>query len=327
MRIQGPAFVPSGIHKRAYLVTLSKSTPSLIESAGSTAVPDQVSIDEPSFEMYKVEHPLALSTKTPTVANFQSVIDSSNVNVELPSPIFIEETSIDIYKAGQSFAIPASQTADWIVNVTLALRSAAVIPPSVLTLAFSELNLTSEPIFLSRIPLSSQGPIWVNVTWNIPDAIPQRWYPHNLGTPKLYDLTVSLDIPVSRGSIPLLEFTTRTGFRTIELVQSPYSKRDVQQRGITPGDQWHFEINGRAFYSKGTNIIPFDPFYARITTEKARWILESAVRSGQNMVSASITHSAIHLIKMFVAPRMGWWRIPAVRVITRRRRVRFLLYL
>lgn len=82
-----------------------------------------------------------------------------------------------------------------------------------------------------------------------------------------------------------MNFTTTTGFRTIQLVQSPYTQEDIDDRGITPGDNWHFEINGKAFYSKGTNIIPFDPFYARTTTDQVRWVLESAVLSGQNMVS------------------------------------------
>jgi len=83
-----------------------------------------------------------------------------------------------------------------------------------------------------------------------------------------------------------VSFTTTTGFRTIQLVQSPYSQEDVDVRGITPGDQWHFEINGKAFYAKGTNIIPFDPFYARTKPEAVKWVLESAVKSGQNMVSS-----------------------------------------
>lgn len=84
-------------------------------------------------------------------------------------------------------------------------------------------------------------------------------------------------------------FDTKTGFRTIFLAQGAYSQQDIEERGITPGDQWHFEINGRAFYSSGTNIIPFDPFYARTSTDQVRWVLESSVASGQNMVCTSPT--------------------------------------
>ncbi|KAJ7088165.1 glycoside hydrolase family 2 protein [Mycena epipterygia] len=228
----GPAFVPSGIFKPAYLIGLSNN--------------------------------------------------SSNSNVtNVQQPVFIEETSVDIYKVGQNFSVPANETADWVVNVTLAVRSAGAFNSPSLSLSFAELNLTSPTFSLDPLPTTTDSPSWVTVIWNIPDAIPQRWYPHNLGTPKLYNLTISLGL---EDSAPAVDLTVRTGFRTVKLAQLPYSQEDVDARGITPGDQWHFEINGKAFYSLGTNIIPFDPFYARTTTDQVRWVLESAVRSGQNML-------------------------------------------
>jgi beta-mannosidase len=101
----------------------------------------------------------------------------------------------------------------------------------------------------------------------------------------------------------LVNFVATTGFRTIQLIQAPYLQKD--QRGITPGDQWHFEINGKEFYSMGTNIIPFDPFYARTTTEQVRWVLESAVKGGQNMVGPifwAILSRFAHLI-----PQLRIW--------------------
>jgi hypothetical protein len=91
----------------------------------------------------------------------------------------------------------------WIVNVTIAMRSAATIPSSILTLAFPELNLTSELFFLSHIPLLTQDYCYLYhtgrhfstmVSWN-PQALLVR--SHCLA------------------SVPLFSFTTRTGFRTI----------------------------------------------------------------------------------------------------------------
>lgn len=200
------------------------------------------------------------------------------------SPIFFEETSVDIYKSGQTFAVPGNQTADWIVNITLALRSATAFDSPVLTLSFPELNLTSEDVSLPALSGNPNETIWTSVNWSISDGIPERWYPHNLGTPKLYNLTASIALAKNSSTSPV-NFTLTTGFRTIQLVQSAYTQEDIERRGITPGDNWHFEINGKAFYSLGTNIIPFDPFYARTSTEQVRWVLESAVLSGQNMVS------------------------------------------
>ncbi|KAJ7930801.1 glycoside hydrolase family 2 protein [Mycena leptocephala] len=231
----GPGFVPSGIFKPAYLVSLSNS----------------------------------------------SDISSGSNATDPPQLIFVEETSVDIYKVGQNFSVPANETADWVVNVTLALRPATAFNSPSISLSFAELNLTSPIFSLDPLPTATDSPSWVTVIWQIPDSIPQRWYPHNLGIPQLYNLTISLilDAPAN-----VVQQTVRTGFRTVKLAQLPYSQEDIATRGITPGDQWHFEINGKAFYSLGTNIIPFDPFYARTTTEQVRWVLESAVLSGQNML-------------------------------------------
>jgi beta-mannosidase len=125
---------------------------------------------------------------------------------------------------------------------------------------------------------------WVSAIWIIPDSVPQRWYPHNLGTPQLYNLSVTLELTSDGITVDSVSFNIRTGFRTTQLVQSPYTAEQVRS-GITPGDNWHFNINGKPFYALGTNIIPFDPFYARTTTDSVLWVLESAARSGQNMVS------------------------------------------
>ncbi|KAG6916247.1 hypothetical protein DXG01_007744 [Tephrocybe rancida] len=247
----GPAFVPVGIYKPAYLVTLSPSIGNSVPQTGTPPI-------------------------SPPASSTDDVV----------GPIFVDESSIDIYKKGQSFSVAPNQKADWIVNVTLGIRSAVAVPRSSVTLSFPELKLTSKPIPISAIPVSTNESFWVTVTWPIPDHAPQRWYPHNLGTPKLYDLDVVLATPASGRdpSIALVNFVTRTGFRTIELAQTRYSQQDIDQRGIWPGDQWHFKVNGRDFYASGTNIIPFDPFYARVPTDRVRWILESAVQSGQNML-------------------------------------------
>ena len=146
-----------------------------------------------------------------------------------------------------------------------------------MVISFPELNVSSGAIPLPSVPGDPSVSTFVSANMTIPDEIPERWYPHNLGTPKRYNITISL-VPAN------VTFTTTTGFRTIVLIQEPYSQTDVAERGITPGDQYHFEINGKEFYSLGTNIIPFDPFYSRITTEQVRWVIESAVLSGQNMV-------------------------------------------
>ncbi|OAX35676.1 glycoside hydrolase family 2 protein [Rhizopogon vinicolor AM-OR11-026] len=240
----GPAFVPSGVYKPAYLVILSE-----LESQGSA-------VEASSY-------PVTSST------------------------LLLDEISLDIYKYGQNSSAAPDQSADWILNITFGIRSVKSFEKPTVTLCIPELELTSEPLDLGSIPANIDENTYLSVNWSIPDDDPERWYPVDLGTPKLYNLTAIFDPSPGRGNIPSAESITRTittGFRTIQLLQTPYSAEEIVSRGITPGDQWHFAINGKAFYSKGTNIIPFDPFYSRIKTETVRWVLESAIKSGQNML-------------------------------------------
>lgn len=182
--------------------------------------------------------------------------------MEGQSPIFIEETSVDIYKFGQNFSTAPMETADWVVNVTLAIRSAIAFDTPFVTLSIPDLGLQSTSIAVIPISNDSTTVRWLSAQWKIADGVPERWYPHNLGQPKLYNLSVSLDlgssqlqqqrsqIPMHTHSSQLVSFNVTTGFRTIQLVQSPYSDAESRERGITPGDQWHFRVNGRPFFTK-----------------------------------------------------------------------------
>ncbi|EPQ57150.1 glycoside hydrolase family 2 protein [Gloeophyllum trabeum ATCC 11539] len=236
----GPAFVPSGIFKPAYIVTLLDPT---------------------------------------------DIIQVAPIELSGSDIVFLEESSIDIYKPlSDPSTLTYDEAADWNVNVTLALRSALPLSAPTITLSIPELNLTSDAIAVESLPGDTAEAKWVTAMWTVPEGLPQRWYTHDLATgPKLYNLTVTLDFHVFKFPANI-SLTRATGFRTIRLAQTAYSPEEIAARGITPGDQWHFEINGMAFYSKGTNIIPFDPFYSRITTEQVRWVLQAAVLSGQNML-------------------------------------------
>lgn len=210
--------------------------------------------------------------------------DSPISGLNTSSPALVSETSIDIYKEGYEVAMQeaANETAPWVMEVKLGVHSVIDASAS-LIVSIPELGLTSDALPLGSISSLNDSvvstPIFVSANWTIDDSLPERWWPHNLGTPKLYNISLTLNL----GDFPLT-FNSTVGFRTIRLAQTRYPDEEVVARGITPGDQWHFEVNGAAFYASGTNIIPFDPFYARITDDEVRWVIESAVQSGQNMV-------------------------------------------
>src|SRR5882724_7629150 len=163
--------------------------------------------------------------------------------------LWIEESSIEIHKEGQQPSIEPDPSANWVVNVTLGLRATSAVASLIMTISFPELNITSSTLPLPSVPGNQNQPTFVSANFTVPNGVPELWYPHNLGTPKRYNITVQL----SPGEV---SFTRTTGFRTIVLVQQPVPDTDVNERGITPGDQFHFTINGKAFYTSGTNIIP-----------------------------------------------------------------------
>jgi len=63
----------------------------------------------------------------------------------------------------------------------------------------------------------------------------------------------------------------------------PISAAQLAQ-GIAPGNNWHFEINGHEFYAKGSNFIPPDAFWPRVTKTKMKQLFQSVVDGNQNML-------------------------------------------
>ncbi|KAL1750744.1 glycoside hydrolase family 2 protein [Schizophyllum commune] len=160
--------------------------------------------------------------------------------------------SIDIYKLGQNFSTPPVEDADWVVNVSLAIRSAASFGRRAnMTLALSGLEYESELFEVGTIDARTDRRRGAG-------ALQPRRTPTI--QPHRRNLTVALDLSTSAS----VTFTMRTGFRTVQLVQTAYSDEEVAEKGLTPGDQWHFE--------------------PRIRTEGMRQLLESAKLTGQSML-------------------------------------------
>ncbi|KAF8549672.1 glycoside hydrolase [Imleria badia] len=160
--------------------------------------------------------------------------------------ILLDEISIDIYKYGQNVSF-VDQSVDWVVNVTFGVRSVKSYASPTVTLSIPDLGITSQPLPLGSIAPGMDAMTYVSANWSIPDGIPER---------------------CGQGTGPSDESITQTittGFRTIQLMQTAYSEEEIASRG----NQYFF---------------PFDSFYTRINPDVVRWVLESAVQSGQNML-------------------------------------------
>ncbi|NUB45614.1 glycoside hydrolase family 2 protein [Fertoebacter nigrum] len=96
-------------------------------------------------------------------------------------------------------------------------------------------------------------------------AHPDLWWPAGLGPQTLHDLTITAGCAHA---------TRRIGLRDLALV----SEDDAAGRSFA------FRVNGHMVFARGSNWIPADALAGRITPEKTRALLQSAVDAHQNMI-------------------------------------------
>jgi beta-mannosidase len=99
---------------------------------------------------------------------------------------------------------------------------------------------------------------------------PQRWWPVGYGEPNLYRFHAS----VQAGGQTVAEADRETGLRTVEL------RRDKDQWGRG----FAFVVNGVPIFAKGANLIPYDSFPSRVSTDRLEALLRSAKDANMNML-------------------------------------------
>ena len=98
------------------------------------------------------------------------------------------------------------------------------------------------------------------------------WWPHDLGSPSLYDVTVELS-DVGSGRV-LDTWQRRVGFRSLRLDTTPDEI----------GSAFTFVINDVPVFVKGANWIPDDCFPSRITPERLRQRLVQSTEAHINLL-------------------------------------------
>jgi beta-mannosidase len=101
-------------------------------------------------------------------------------------------------------------------------------------------------------------------------AKPERWWPNGLGPQRLYALETRLAVD----GAPRGQRTVRVGLRTVEVVH----KHDKDGKSFT------VVVNGTPVFMKGANYIPSDSFLERVTTDRYRYLLDSAAQAHMNML-------------------------------------------
>ncbi len=101
----------------------------------------------------------------------------------------------------------------------------------------------------------------------------QLWWTHDLGTPALYDVQVTLELD---GAV-LARHDSRLGIRTIELDQSP--------DGDEPGTRFfRFVLNGVPLFARGADWIPADSFVGALTPDRYTMLLTAARDGNMTML-------------------------------------------
>ncbi len=72
-----------------------------------------------------------------------------------------------------------------------------------MTIAFPELNIKSDAIPLGSLSGDTSESTFVSADFTVPNGVPELWYTHNLGIPKLYNVTVTWSHRTSASLRPL----------------------------------------------------------------------------------------------------------------------------
>ena len=194
------------------------------------------------------------------------------------SELHIRNSDLDISRVGQLNNLPPDQTANWLLNASIDVLGTI---PQGASLKYAFVNsATKQSVSSGSLGNITQSNSTITGTTILDPTIYELWWPRGLGAQNLYNLTVTV---TDRNKKTLASVNRRTGFRTIVLNMTPISSAQIAQ-GIAPGNNWHFEINGHEFYAKGSNFIPPDSFWPRVSQEKIEQLFASVVDANQNML-------------------------------------------
>jgi beta-mannosidase len=202
------------------------------------------------------------------------------VQFEKSSGLYSLNTAIDIYRQGQFNNFIPDQSQPWIFNASLDFLG--TLPAcSTMRVSITDSQDAGSVLFSGPLQNVTSSNMTTTGTIVIDANAPKLWWPTSLGDQNLYIISVEVVDCSSKKSI--LVSTKRSGFRTIVLNTANVTESQIAL-GVTPGSNWHFEINGHEIYVKGSNLVPPDAFWPRVTPERMTLLFGSVMAQGQNML-------------------------------------------
>ena len=144
---------------------------------------------------------------------------------------------------------------------------------AIITLTSPPEESTSVQVFADGQDFSLQIPTGKQTNqFEIPITIenPIFWWPHNLGTPHLYEVEVQL----VKDDVLRDEVIVNHGVRNVSLI----AEEDEH------GQSFYFDVNGVPVYIKGANYIPQHSLQNRVTDAHYENLLQDAVDANMNML-------------------------------------------
>ncbi|KAJ5983860.1 hypothetical protein N7481_005959 [Penicillium waksmanii] len=191
---------------------------------------------------------------------------------------FDDNENLDIFRKGQINHLAPDQSQPWVVNASIDFLG-TLPDKSSMTIEIKDIE-SGEVLKSGSLEDVSTSGQSVTGSITIDADAPKLWWPNGLGKQNLYSATINIE---NKEDKKLASVTKRTGFRTIFLNQLNITEEQLAQ-GIAPGANWHFEVNGQEFYAKGSNFIPPDAFWPRVTEEKMDRLFNAVVAGNQNML-------------------------------------------
>ncbi|XXH01764.1 hypothetical protein Hte_008125 [Hypoxylon texense] len=195
-----------------------------------------------------------------------------------PGEIYVRNSLLDLYREGQLNNLVPDQSANWVLNASVDVIGTV---PKGASLSFKivDLETKEEAGSGSLVNITNDGDV-ITGSAILGSEDFKLWWPTGLGPQSLYNITI--DVVSDSGEV-LTSVTKRTGFRTIVLNMDVVSDEEIA-KGVAPGNHWHFEINGKTMYSKGSNFSPPESFWPKVTPDRIRKLFTSVVAANQNML-------------------------------------------
>ncbi|KAF7193982.1 Beta-mannosidase A [Pseudocercospora fuligena] len=190
----------------------------------------------------------------------------------------IRNSVVDIYREGQLNNLPPDQSKNWVVNASVDYFGSA-LSGATLDYKITTLDNTST-IAKGSLDAINATASTVTGSTTVPSDAVDLWWPVGMGPQTLYYITIDLK---SANGDTLATVSKRVGFRTIVQNGNPVSDEEMAM-GIAPGNNWHFEINGQPFFAKGSNFIPPDAFWTRVTEARIEQLFDIAIAGNQNLL-------------------------------------------